>query len=103
MRNIYLPNASTFVYYKDNNIIGFLSLVDTELAALFISPEHQHRGYGKQLIQFAKAQSQYLSLCVYKNNTDAIRFYLESGFTPIEERLDCDTNQMEIVMTWSKP
>lgn len=102
MRSKYLPQSTTFVCEHENAVVGFISLVNTDLAAIFVTPEQQHHGYGRQLIQFAKAQSEHLTLCVYKNNSEAVRFYLAAGFTSTEERLDPDTNQVEIVMAWGQ-
>lgn len=58
MRNIYIPASQTFVFESDSKIIGFYSLFEDTLAAIFVSPEFQGKGTGKQLIIHAKINVQ---------------------------------------------
>lgn len=103
MRAAYLPMATTYVCEQEGEITAFLSLVGTCVAALFVSPEHQHRGCGKALIQYAQSRSERLSLFVYKKNTNASRFYRNAGFQAGTERLDTGTGEIEVEMLWTKP
>ncbi|MBP1917121.1 GNAT family N-acetyltransferase [Lederbergia galactosidilytica] len=56
-------------------MLGFLSMVDDYLAALFMNPEQQNKGYRKQLLNFIKKQRTQIQLKVYKKNEKAIHFY----------------------------
>jgi putative acetyltransferase len=103
MERIYLPHSKTFVLETgDCGIVGFLSLVDDNLAALFVSPESQGRGYGRQLLSFAQDLRSALTLSVYNHNERAVRFYASAGFRLIEERVDPTSGFPEMVMTWSR-
>lgn len=66
MRNIYIPASETYVYEVDSKVVGFYALYENSLAAIFVSPELQGKGIGKQLLSHAKAQRVVLSLSVYK-------------------------------------
>jgi putative acetyltransferase len=62
MRNIYIPASETYVYVKDSTIVGFYSLYENNLAAIFVAPERQGRGVGKKLIAHAKNRRTILTL-----------------------------------------
>ncbi len=102
MRNIYLPSAITHVYENLGQILGFISMTDHYIAAIFVSPGSQGKGIGKQLIDFAKQQHNTLELSVYKANERSVAFYRKQGFREIHERIEEQTGQPEIVMKFEK-
>ena len=69
MREVYIPASETFVFEDSSGVLGFYSLLDNQLAALFVDPAHQGKGFGKQLLDHAKCLRKALSLAVYKKNT----------------------------------
>ncbi len=77
MRELYIPNSETYVLEQGEELIGFLSLVDEKLAALFIDPAKQQRGHGQALLDFAKTIRDQLELNVYKQNSSAVSFYIK--------------------------
>lgn len=101
MREVYLPASESFVYEKDNVIMGFIAVHHKTLAALFVSPSRQGGGIGSSLIAFVKAKYQALELSVYKANKASIAFYEKHGFTMVGERLDEHTGHPELVMRLS--
>ncbi|MBB1315633.1 MULTISPECIES: N-acetyltransferase [Aliivibrio] len=100
MRNIYIPASETYVCEKDNAVIGFYSLYENHLAAIFVSPEHQGNGIGQQLMTHAKQQRNALSLSVYKQNEASYQFYLKQGFSVKSEQADEHTGCMAYSMTF---
>ncbi|MEK5237446.1 GNAT family N-acetyltransferase [Paenibacillus sp. FSL L8-0470] len=102
MRDKYIPMSDTYVIYNQAEIVGFVSMVDDYLAALFIDTSYQKNGYGKELINFMKSQKSKITLKVYKENTSATRFYEKNGFTIKETLLDENTNQEEYLMEWEE-
>ncbi|MNL87897.1 putative acetyltransferase [compost metagenome] len=68
MKNLYLPASKTFVYQNDTAILGFISMVDNYIAAIFVNPESQGQGIGKQLIEYIKKQHTLITLGVYSKN-----------------------------------
>jgi putative acetyltransferase len=99
MRNIYLPASETYVYEGRGELMGFYSLVEDRLAALFVSPAHQGRGIGTALLSHAKALRRQLSLSVYEENVAGYSFYLSRGFVVVSEQLDEHTGHKEYTMT----
>lgn len=102
MRDKYIPMSDTYVIYNQAEIVGFVSMVEDYLAALFIDTSYQKNGYGKELINFIKIQKSKITLKVYKENTSATRFYEKNGFTIKETLLDENTNQEEYLMEWEE-
>ena len=100
MRNIYLPAAETYVYETDSGVVGFYALHQDNLAAIFVAPECQGQGIGKQLLDHAKTRRRLLTLTVYKENQAGCQFYLSQGFSVLSEQLDDHTGQPEYVMRW---
>lgn len=98
MRNIYIPTSETYVFESDSKVVGFYSLYENNLAAIFVHPEFQGKGIGKQLISHAKKQKVSLTLSVYKENEDSYQFYLSQGFTVISEQTDKHTGHQEYMM-----
>lgn len=69
MRDVYIPASETCVFEDSSGVLGFYSLLDNQLTALFVDPAHQGKGFGKQLLDHAKCLRKALSLAVYKKNT----------------------------------
>lgn len=40
MRNIYIPASENYVYERESKVLGFYSLHENTLAAIFVSPEN---------------------------------------------------------------
>jgi putative acetyltransferase len=51
MRNIYIPASETYVFENKSKVVGFYSLNENNLAAIFVSPEFQGKGIGKGYAQ----------------------------------------------------
>ncbi|GAA0288071.1 putative acetyltransferase [Gracilibacillus halotolerans] len=102
MKEKYLPMSETYVIRNEKEVVGFASMVDDYLAALFIDVHHQGHGYGKRLLNFVKEHSNTIQLKVYKKNKNAVNFYLKNGFLISEELIDEPTAEEELLMKWKK-
>jgi putative acetyltransferase len=85
--------------YICSKVVGFYSLNENNLAAIFVSPEFQGKGIGKQLMSHAKKQRVGLTLSVYKENEASCQFYLSQGFTVVSEQTDEHTVHQEYTMS----
>ncbi|MBP1931095.1 N-acetyltransferase [Ammoniphilus resinae] len=101
MAQIYLPMSLTYVLERDDRLIGFVSMMDDYLAALFIDLSEQNNGYGKYLLEYVKSINQTIQLKVYQQNKNAVRFYLNNGFFIKDELVDDQTAEKEYLMTWA--
>jgi putative acetyltransferase len=101
MRETYLPAADSYVLWQDGAALGFYSLYEETLAAIFVTPAQQGRGYGKALLAHAKRQRPALRLQVYRQNLASCDFYLSQGFQIEDGQQDPHTGCAEWVMIWS--
>lgn len=99
MRQKYLPASENWVYCEGERIIGFFSLQQNTLAALFVAPGHQGRGIGTLLLNKARQLRQNLSLTVYEENRSAIDFYCHHGFKVMIAQKDPHTGHSELLLT----
>lgn len=100
MREVYIPASETFVIEDSSGVLGFYSLLDNQLAALFVDPAHQGNGFGKQLLDHAKCLRNELSLAVYKENTPSVGFYTSQGFKRVKEQIDEKTGLAEFLLCY---
>lgn len=97
-----LPQAEVYVYEDDatNEILGFIGLTDNFIAGLFVRSDVQSKGIGKQLLDYAKAIKNELTLTVYAKSTRAINFYHREQLTTDSEKTDDNTGEKEFVLIW---
>lgn len=101
VKDAYIPMSKTFIYAENNDIKGFISILNNDfIGALFVDISSQGKGIGSQLVDFVKKRYNKLSLAVYKNNKKAVEFYKSAGFDLYEEKMDEDTNEKELIMTY---
>jgi ribosomal protein S18 acetylase RimI-like enzyme len=82
----YLPMAETWVACRNEQPLGFISLLDCFVGGIFIAPAEQGQGLGRRLIDHALAQKGELCLEVYARNIRALKFYTGLGFTEMSRR-----------------
>src|SRR5699024_10026407 len=102
MKEKYIPMSETHVITNQTKIIGFISMVEGYLAALFIDVAYQNIVAGKELLNFEKKRSNKIKLKVYKKELSGVRFYEKNGFIIKEELTDEQTNKQEYLMEWTK-
>ena len=101
MREVYVPNSQTFVFEVDQQLYGFISLLDNYIAALFVHPEKQGLGIGQELMAYIKERFKTLSLSVYSKNKKAIAFYEKQGFVVLLEQEEPHSKAMETQMSYT--
>lgn len=97
-----LAQARIFVKETDGKAVGFLGLVEEEIAGLFVKEQFQKQGIGEALIQRVKDEKKILTLTVYENNQAALLFYERQGFRRVRSQIDPETQQREWLMRWTR-
>ena len=95
-----LPEAEVYVYEKDDDIRGFIGMMENYIAGIFVDEKFRSCGIGRELLDYAKSVKKELSLSVYKKNQAAARFYLRNGFEISSEAEDEATGEIEMLMRW---
>lgn len=97
-----IPKSEIYVYEEDdtNLIDGFIGLMDSYLAGLFVKDTAQSKGIGKQLLDYAKSIKSEMTLSVYQKNIRAVHFYRREQFQIQSENIDDNTNEKEFIMIW---
>ena len=103
VKNEYLLKSETYVYTEENEIRGFISLLENGLiGALFVKIDFLREGIGKRLINYCKDRNEILVVKVFEKNIDAILFYTAMGFKNIKIQVDEETGEKEYVMEWKR-
>ena len=91
--NKYLPVAETWVFEETGRVVGFISLIDNVVGAIFVSPRHHRCGIGHQLMDLARTSRDHLEVEVFKENAIGRAFYDAYGFEVVGERIHKETGQ----------
>ena len=102
MKKKYVPMSETYLFVDKGIILGFISLVDDYLAAIFVKSKNQGNGIGSSLIKYAKDHRTKLQLKVFCKNKKSIEFYQSKVFSIISQSKDEETGENEFVMQWHK-
>lgn len=97
-----MADATIYVYWQDKQIVGFMGLMDTYVAGIFVDADYQNHGIGTQLIQYGQTIKPTLDLSVYELNETAWRFYERQGFRIVSENIDETVGQLEYQMHWTR-
>ncbi|MFT5180977.1 MAG: putative acetyltransferase [Alphaproteobacteria bacterium] len=98
MRNIYLPNAETWVLEDNETPVGFIALVGDEIGGLFLDPSLHGRGFGKAMADHAVALHGPLCVEVFERNGIGRRFYDRYGFVETERYVHEGSGEVTIKM-----
>jgi len=92
----HMPSVETWVYEKEGRIVGFIALLDCEVGAIFVDPQHQRQGIGRALMDHARDLRGNLELDVFKENRIGRAFYDRYGFKVIAEHLHEASGQLQL-------
>lgn len=101
VRNL-ISTSEVYIYEENNEILGFVGLVDNYIAGIFVDSNYRNKGIGKELLDYIKNLKSELSLDVYEKNKKAYNFYIKNGFIIEEKSLDNENNQYEYKLIWNK-
>ena len=97
-----LPNMDAYVYEDDatNEILGSIFIENDFLVGICVKDEHQSKGIGKQMLDYAKGIKPHLVTKVYTKNTRAVDFFLREQFSIGEETTNIETEAQELTLRW---
>ena len=86
MSRKYIPMSETYKATDGENILGFISLLDDYLAAIFVKSEYQGKGIGSRLLNHAMNLRNNLQLKVFCKNEKSVEFYKTKGFSIVSDQ-----------------
>jgi putative acetyltransferase len=98
---VLLPKADTWIYEQEGVVIGFISLIGNEVAALFVQPAFHGTGAGRALVDKACELHGDLDVEVFEVNSIGLQFYLKYGFVPFLEKNHEITNKKVVRLRFS--
>ena len=102
MRQLRLPYSDTVVFELDGRPVGFISTMNGFVLGLYVHPEHQGVGIGRQLLNHVKATTQALELHVFAKNERGVSFYRREGFVAGEPLIDPSGEQLTTMRWYAK-
>ena len=97
-----IPKAEVLVSEENGQIRGFIGLIDTYIAGIFVRAAEQSKGVGTRLLHTVMKSRDNLRLNVYKKNMRAVSFYQHYGFQIINQGIDESTSEEEYTMEWHR-
>ena len=97
-----IPKAEVLVSEENGQIRGFIGLIDTYIAGIFVRAAEQSKGVGTGLLHTVMKLRDNLWLNVYKKNTRAVSFYQHYGFQIKNQEIDESTSEEEYTMEWHR-
>lgn len=97
-----IPKAEVFVSEENGQIRGFIGLIDTYIAGIFVRAAEQSKGVGTGLPHTVMKSRDNLRLNVYKKNMRAVSFYQHYGFQIKNQEIDESKLEEEYTMEWHR-
>ena len=101
IREIYIPDTSTWVYDSGTDLDGFISMMDNEVGAIFVKPEKHGQGIGRALMDHVRSMHRELEVEVFEGNAIGRSFYDKYGFKIVGEGVHEETGQNALRMKLS--
>ncbi|MCT4632605.1 MAG: GNAT family N-acetyltransferase [Firmicutes bacterium] len=103
IKNKYLIDSDTYVYEKNNTILGFISIWSEDtVGMIFVSIEHQANHIGSEMINYVKKKYHKLAFSVFKKNILGNKFAKKNDFKISYQQVDTNTCEIENVYIWEK-
>lgn len=97
-----IGQAEVYVWEQEGKVCGFLGMMDTYIAGIFVDRSCRQLGIGTRLLDVVKEKKDRLCLSVYKQNQRAVRFYKRAGFVIVAGGIEKETGEEEYQMRWER-
>ncbi len=105
IKSVVLRRGITWVACSQEKIVGFLSLVDSDVDQLYLLPGAYRQGVGSRLLELAKqASPEHLHLYTFQCNVRARAFYEAHGFkaTRFGDGTKNEEREPDVYYEWHK-
>jgi len=101
IRHVYIPNTKSWVYEIDQRVVGFISMINNEVGAIFVLPEYQGQGIGKELMDLVSSMYSELEVDVFVKNRFGRSFYHKYGFKLVSKYEHDKTGEQMLKLKYS--
>jgi ribosomal protein S18 acetylase RimI-like enzyme len=102
--NEVVPKNKVRVALANGHVVGFIAASAESIDQLYIHVDHQGRGIGSELLEWAKNHSSgRLWLYAFESNKGAQRFYESKGFHIAARGFEEDWQLNDIRYEWERP
>jgi putative acetyltransferase len=101
VRNVYPKFAEIWVLENHGQPIGFMTMIDKEVGAIFLGLACHGQGFGRAMMDFAVSRKGAVSLNVFEANTIGRAFYDRYGFRQTGKYLHEGSGQMTLQMAFT--
>lgn len=101
----FLEKFKTYVYLENDEIIGFISVYNNEIKALYVKEGYRRKGIGTKLINYYRdniSEDVEIFVKVFEKNMNGIIFFSKLQFKNSKIQLNEKFNETEYVMIWKK-
>lgn len=101
----FLENYKTYVYVENDEILGFISICDNEIKAIYVKEEKRGNGIGTKLLNHCRdnlEENTEMYVKIFEKNMNGILFFSKRQFKNNKIQLNEQFNETEYVMTWKK-
>ena len=99
----FLENYKTYVYVENDEILGFISICDNEIKAIYVKEEKRGNGIGTKLLNHCRdnlEENIEMYVKIFEKNMNGILFFSKRQFKNNKIQLNEQFNETEYVMTW---
>lgn len=101
----FLENYKTYVYVENDEILGFISICDNEIKAIYVKEEKRENGIGTKLLNHCRdnlGENTEMYVKIFEKNMKGILFFSKRQFKNNKIQLNEQFNETEYIMTWKK-
>jgi GNAT superfamily N-acetyltransferase len=101
--SVRVANGSSYVLEQNDKILAWLDVADGWVHHLCVRRGETGKGFGKELLAYAKLKSpEGLQLWTFQVNDGARRFYKREGFQEVEltNGENCEEKQPDVRLVW---
>lgn len=77
-------DLQVFCLASENQVLGFIGVLDRKVEMLFLDPEYFGQGLGRKLLDFAIKELKANKVDVNEQNANTLKFYQKFGFETFE-------------------
>ena len=100
----YLDEKDTYVYAKDDKILGFVSVaVDGTIRGIYVDPDYHKQRIGTKLAYYVQDMYMALNMDVHMKNKKALKYATYLGFLIVGAYVgDEDEGEISYRLSWNK-